>query len=380
MRSEVVQIPNLPTVSRREFLVLAAGAAVGGCRLLSDEDDAALVRARAEALDQLAKGYFTGAAFARSDRGEAGFVGWQGRGSETGAVDARTKFDAASLTKTVVAAVASLMVADGRLDPDAPFVRYLPDHAAGGNCPITVRQVATHTSGFGHAVASARRDNPTLNLATRPFEERLLAQKPERAPGRCKYSCYNFQLLALLLERLGGKPIDVLAREMLFEPLGMNDSRWWPVADDGHVMHADALPKENFIVRKVGCVSDPSAYHAGRPTGNAGLFTTLGDLRRFTADLLHRERFPRQYYELLFTCQHEDAESRRSFGFDMSEAGHPAGLSPRTIHHSGYTGQYLCVDPETDFAGVVLTVRSADVGTLAGRRRILACLAGTVAV
>ena len=112
MRSEFGQIPNLPTVSRREFLVLAAGAAVGGCRLLPGEDDVAFVRARAEALDQLAKGYFTGAAFARSDRGEAGFVGWQGRGSETGAVDARTKFDAASLTKTVEDAGVMLELAE----------------------------------------------------------------------------------------------------------------------------------------------------------------------------------------------------------------------------------------------------------------------------
>jgi len=365
------------TLTRREFLWLAAGAAVGGCKSLATAD-AALARARSEALAQMEKGYFTGAAFARSDRGGEGYVGWQGRGPETGAVDARTRFDAASLTKTVVAAVAALMVTDGRLDPDAPFVRYLPEHAAGRDCPVTVRQIATHTGGFGHAIAPARKDNPTRNLATRPFEARLLAQKPERAPGLCRYSCYNFQLLALVLERLGGRPIDVLAKEMLFGPLGMSDSRWWPVPNDGHVMHPEVMPKENFVIRKVGCVSDPPAYHAGRPTGNAGLFTTLGDLRRFTADLLRRERFPSSYYDLLFTCQHEDAESRRSFGFNMSAGGRPEGLSPRTIHHGGYTGQYLCVDPETDFAGVVLTVRSAGEGTFAGRLRILSCLASEV--
>lgn len=357
---------------RRELLGLLAGAAVGGCVPL--REDVALARARAEALDQMKRGFFTGAAFARSAWGEAGFVGWQGRGPETGAVDERTLFDAASVTKTIVAAVLALQVVEGKLDPDAPFVRYLPDHAAGKACPVTIRQLATHTSGFGHAIAPARPANPTLRLPSRPFEDRLLAQKPERAPGHCKYSCFNFQLLALIAERVGGRPIDVLAREKLFGPLGMDHSRWWPVVDDGHVMHPGVMPPENFVVRTVGCVSDPPAYHAGRPTGNAGLFTTLGDLRLFTADLLRRHRFPSAYYELLFTCTHESGEYRRSFGFNMSEGGRVPGLSPRTIHHAGYTGQYLCVDPENDFAGVVLTVRSAGEGTFRGRLRILACL------
>lgn len=368
-------------MNRREFMGAAAGAAVlaglgSGCALLPRERAfaAALARARAEALDQMARGFFTGAAFARSDVGEAGFVGWQGRGPGTGAVDERTLFDAASLTKTIVAAVLALQVVDGALDPDVPFVRYLPDHAAGRNCPVTIRQLATHTGGFGHAIAPARPANPTLRLPSRPFEERLLAQRPERSPGHCKYSCYNFQLLALIAERVGGRPIDELAKTMLFRPLGMGSSRWWPVPDDGHVAHPDVMPPENFVVRKTGCVSDPPAYHADRPTGNAGLFTTLDDLRRFTADLLHRRRFPPAYYDLLFACTHEEGEFRRSFGFNMSAGGRAAGLSPRTIHHGGYTGQYICVDPETGFAGVVLTVRSAGEGTFAGRLRIMSLL------
>lgn len=361
-------------LTRRELLVLAAGAAASGC--LFPRKDAALARARTEALVQMEKGYFTGAAFARSDRGEAGYVGWQGRGPETGVVDERTLFDAASVTKTIVASVLAHLVVDGKLDPDAPFIRYLPDHAAGKDCPVTIRQLATHTSGFGHAIAPARAAAPTLCLTTKPFEERLLAQKPARAPGHCMYSCYNFQLLALIAERVGGAPIDVQARERLFRPLGMSHSRWWPVKDDGHVMHPDVMPPENFVVRTVGCVSDPPAYHAKRPTGNAGLFTTLGDLRLFTSDLLLRDHFPRSYYDLLFTCTHEEGVYRRSFGFNMSAAARPSGLSPRTIHHSGYTGQMICVDPETGFAGVVLTVRSAGEGTFSGRMRILSILAG----
>ena len=361
-------------VSRRGWLALAAGG-LAGCSLPCLRDEA-VERARAEALLQMERGFFTGAAFARSDRGGEGYVGWQGWGPLSGPIDARTRFDAASLTKTVVAAVLARMVVDGRIDPDAPFTRYVPDHVAGKDTPITVRHLATHTSGFGHAIAPARPAAPTTRLPSRPFEERLLAQTPRTAPGACMYSCYNFQLLALLAERVGGKPVDVLARELVFGPLGMRRSAWWPVPDDGHVAHPEVMPEENFVVRKTGCVSDPPAYHADRPTGNAGLFTTLGDLRRFTADLLRRERFPSAYYDLLFTCTHDRDGLRRRFGFNMSDRARVPGLSRRAIHHTGYTGHSLVVDPETDFAGVVLTTRSAGEGTFDGRLRILAALRG----
>ena len=362
------------TFSRRGWLALAATGAAG-CRLPFFRDEA-VARARAEALLQMEKGVFTGAAFARSDRGGEGYVGWQGWGPLSGPVDARTRFDAASLTKTVVAAVLARMVAAGKVDPDAPFTRYVPDHVAGKDTPITVRHLATHTSGFGHAVAPARPADPAKRLPCRPFEERLLAQAPRTAPGSCLYSCYNFQLLALLAERVGGKPVDVLARELVFGPLGMRRSAWWPLPDDGHVAHPEVMPEDNFVVRRTGCVSDPPAYHADRPTGNAGLFTTLGDLRRFTADLLHRERFPSAYYDLLFSCTHDRDGLRRSFGFNMSDRARVPGLSRQAIHHTGYTGHSLVVDPGTGFAGVVLTTRSAGEGTFDGRLRILAALKG----
>lgn len=365
---------NRASFSRRDWLLLAAGG-LAGCHF-SPESDLAFERARAEALDQLEKGYFTGAAFARSDRGAAGYVGYQGKGSETGLVDARTRFDAASLTKTITAAVLARLVEAGTLDPAAPFVRYLPDHVVGKECPVTILELATHTAGFGHAIAPARPSAPTRRLPSRPFVERLLSQKPERKPGVYKYSCYNFQLLALVAERIGGKPLDRLARELLFEPLGMKSSQWWPVPDDGHVMHPDVMPADNFVIRTVGCVSDPPAYHADRPTGNAGLFTTLGDLRLFTADLLHRRHFSRAYYDLLFTCAYEKDGARRSFGFNMGRAGRPEGLSEKTIYHTGYTGQSICVDPEMDYAGVVLTVRSANAGTFRGRCRLQSLLVG----
>ncbi len=58
--------------------------------------------------------------------------------------------------------------------------------------------------------------------------------------------------------------------------------------------------------------------------------------------------FTAAYYDLMFSCNwQDDAGNRRSFGWDMSPVGRPAGLSEQTIFHSGWTEQTFFVDSRT---------------------------------
>jgi len=59
-----------------------------------------------------------------------------------------SRFDIASVGKVFTASCCALLVTQGKLDPDAPFTEYLPEHGLGRNCKITVRDLATHTSGI----------------------------------------------------------------------------------------------------------------------------------------------------------------------------------------------------------------------------------------
>ena len=99
------------------------------------------------------------------------------------------------------------------------------------------------------------------------------------------------------------------------------------------------------------------------------VFSTADDLVRFVRDLLTRRTFRSAVYDLLFGVAFEKGGARRSFGFDMSADLRPAGLSDRTIYHSGWTGQTICIDPETGFGGVLLTARCGDHARAKVRRR-----------
>ena len=360
--------------SRRDLLeglALTAIAGVApGCRLLTSASSARADQVRAEALLQVAKGLVLGAAVG-SDRDEdAVYVGRQGPQKDAAPIDGKTRFDLASLTKTITASVCASLVAEGRLDPDAPFTAYCPEHVLGKNCRITVRDLATHSSGFGNFSGSRYSEDAAVNLGAAGFERELWTKRPRNPRGTYCYSCYNFALLGTVAERSGGKPLDRLAQDRVFGPLGMASTRWWPVADDGHTVTVP-LPMRDGTLRRTGEVHDEVARYAGRPIGNAGVFSTLPDMRLFVTDLLRRELFPKEHYDLLFARTFRRGRECRSFGFDCGDDGRPDGVSEASIRHTGFTGQFLCVDPERGFAGVVLTLRRPGVaGSLGGRHRL----------
>ena len=366
-------------MQRRDFIRGAALAAAGclapGCRLLSGRYAAEGEAVRREAVKLVADGLFLGIAVGRNDCAEPVYVGRSGPSDAAAPVDELTRFDLASVSKTITASVCATLVTDGLLDPDAPFTEYFPEHALGKSCAITVRELATHSSGFGNFSARRYCEDSVRHGGATGFESELRETLPERPRGTYCYSCYNYALLGTVAERAGGKRLDRLAAERVFGPLGMARSGWWPVPDDGHVVEVPLRMKDGKL-RKVGEVHDEVARYAGRPIGNAGAFSTLPDMMRFANDLLERRTFPAAHYDLLFNGTFKQGKACRSFGFDLGE-NRPEGFSPRTIHHTGFTGQFLCVDPELSFAGVVLTLRSPDAeATLAARRRLLSLYAG----
>ncbi|MBX9603837.1 MAG: beta-lactamase family protein [Bryobacteraceae bacterium] len=121
----------------------------------------------------------------------------------------QTIFQAASLSKPVVA-MAALKVRDsGKLDVNRPLISYLPglfeNESAHG---VTAAHVLSHSSGFPNWRFEAG--------------QRLTPAFP---PGeKFQYSGEGFVALGRVLEELTGKPLEGLAQELVLRPLGMASS------------------------------------------------------------------------------------------------------------------------------------------------------------
>lgn len=154
-----------------------------------------------------------GVSIAIMQRGEVAWAkGYGVRDVRTGeAVTGDTVFEAASMSKPILALIAMQLVQEGRLDLDRALVDYLgqdylpgqPEHRR-----ITARMALAHRSGLPNWRAGYAEMGGPLLL--------------ELAPGsEYTYSGEGFLFLQRAIEAITGEPLDRLAQERLFAPLGL---------------------------------------------------------------------------------------------------------------------------------------------------------------
>ena len=103
---------------------------------------------------------------------------------------------------------------------------------AGPNGDITLRELATHTSGLPRLAPSHTPGmvNPYAYL-TADVAEADLRTVVRRPDAGWSYSNFGYQLLGLALQRAAGKEYPALLEERVLGPLGMTESGVGPAGD-----------------------------------------------------------------------------------------------------------------------------------------------------
>jgi len=179
-------------------------------------------------------------------------------------VDAQTVFEAASLTKPLVSFIALQLAEEGLLDLDLPLndicAEYVPDDARA--LKITALHVLTHTSGL-----------PNIVRADAPLRTYF-------APGeRFSYGSSAFAWLQRAMQTVTQRSLETLARERVFEPLGMHNSslewqkRFFDNHAQGHEWEGEPVTKRRLETAQASW----------------SLLTTAPDYMRFLQAVLNAE-------------------------------------------------------------------------------------------
>jgi len=284
------------------------------------------------------------------------------------AVKPDTMYDIASLTKVVVTTTLVEKLFEGDfpspLSLDAPIERYLPEWSSGPQPDwrhkVTVRNLMTHTSGLPPFKEYWRTSTSREETLRRIFAEPL-----EYEPGtKVVYSDLGIILMAEIIQRLTGEPLEKLASEYIFGPLGMKNSMYNPPKD----LWPEIAPTEfdsqlrHRLVQ--GEVHDENAYAIGGVSGHAGVFSTAPDLAAFCQMLLNggvygHQRVLRRATIAEFTAPQPLARNTRTLGWvvptENSSSGHY--FSSHSYGHTGFTGTTIWIDPDRQLFVVLLTNR-----------------------
>ncbi|MGW1364965.1 serine hydrolase domain-containing protein [Streptomyces chartreusis] len=144
-------------------------------------------------------------------------------------VDPETLFMIGSTTKTITATALLSLVEQGHLDLDAPVHRVLPglklsdDSAAAA---LSLRHLLTHTGGFEGDLA----DDEDWGSDALARSVDGYASLPQHSPPGAAFSYSNagLRLAGHLLTAITGTPYEQAVRDLVLDPLGMNESFFFP--------------------------------------------------------------------------------------------------------------------------------------------------------
>jgi CubicO group peptidase (beta-lactamase class C family) len=185
-----------------------------------------------------------------------------------------TIFEAGSVSKQFTAASILSLAAEGKLALADEVRKYLPELPEYG-APITINELLGHTSGLRdwgevEAMAGWPRGSRIYTLADALAV--AVRQKSLNFPPGTAFSYNNtgYNLLAIIVERVGNASLAEYTRAHFFAPLGMSHTQWRD--DFRRVVKNRAIAYE----------SGKDNYRQKMPFedvyGHAGLLTTIGDL------------------------------------------------------------------------------------------------------
>ena len=277
-------------------------------------------------------------------------------------VTGSTLYDMASCTKILsTTMVAFRMIDMGKLALFDSISRFVP--VPEDKKDIEIRHLLTHTSGI-KAHFLLEEDGRT------PYEvAQIILDKPLSSPTGTKveYTCMGYILLGKILEKIGGKPLDVLAKELVFDPLGMTNTCYCP-NDKGYTDIAVTEYSEKLGAYKKGIVHDENACFLNGVSANAGIYSTAEDCAKFATMLSRGGMTDKGVFisPSLMKLARTDLTTQvsgegRGLGFvvkrtnTLSAMGdlYPGG----SFGHNGYTGTSIYVHGDSGLFVVLLTNR-----------------------
>jgi serine-type D-Ala-D-Ala carboxypeptidase len=263
-----------------------------------------------------------------------------------------TMFDLASLTKVVATTMAAARLNEaGELDYSRCLKEYFPD--CGDFAEVTIMQLLTHTGGF---MAETRLSN-NVNQPNEVLSY-ILHTKALYHPGtQVVYSCFGFIVLGAVLEKVYGATLDKASQDLVFNPLGMNNTLFCPLADyytyEGGFAATEVDEDSGQMLS--GVVHDENARFLGGTAGNAGCFSTMEDLLIWCKMILSKGRTADGN---IFLTPDTIGMFSKDFTSDIGESrGVGFKRFPQAFGHTGFTGTSVWIDPKREIAALLLTNR-----------------------
>ena len=290
----------------------------------------------------------------------------------------------ASMTKPITGAAIMILQDEGKLNVTDLVANYIPEFAhlktpSGQPANLTITQILTHTSGLGEASGPTAQAAKTLADLVPVW----LAAKMQYEPGeKWKYTQSGINLAGRIVEVVSGMTFDAFLQKRVFDPLGMQDTTFYPNAAQRARMATGYTKTKDTGALAAAPARGDFGTRDRPPQGNGGLYSTANDYARFCQMLLNRgtlsgQRILSERAVGVLSAVHSGAlptgffqndtygQRGLNYGWGIGTCilktpheGLAAMLSPGTFGHGGAWGTQAWIDPVKGVAYVLMVQRA----------------------
>jgi len=318
--------------------------------------------------------------------------GKQGYESAAPAIDLKSMYDIASVTKIAASTLLAMeQHSKGKFDLDRSIGSYIPEVT--GQTPfgaLKIREIMAHQAGLTPWIPFYKRTltngqwKPTIYQTSKSeefstevakgmymrkdYKDTMYAQimRSELGPKKYVYSDLCYYFTQPILERLIGESQASYLRRNVYLPLGLNRMLYQPLknfADAQMVPTEDDQAFRKQLLR--GYVHDPGAAMLGGVAGHAGIFSNAWSLAHIMQLFLNKGQMAGTNFfsEATYTefTKQQYPGNRRAAGFDRPNASGGGTCdvlaSQQSFGHSGFTGTLAWADPKNKVIFIFLSNR-----------------------
>jgi CubicO group peptidase (beta-lactamase class C family) len=269
------------------------------------------------------------------------------------AVDSETVFSINSMTKAFTGVAIMQLVESGKLNLEDPISKYL-DSLPNTWRNITIKQIATHTSGIPDIWESPEHmfSEKSETLFKKIKEAPIVFQPGEKL----KYNQTNFLLLGLIIEKISGKSFEKFIIENQFEKVGMKNSTKAGMGDSYTIIKHSARPYSYYINGSLTNIHQPMPailYPGG------GIYSTVTEMAQWIIALQSHKLIKAENLKTLWTpIQLNNIKTQETNGSLYGTAiGFDTNLRTKNpvITQSGGARNTLYIYPKDNVSVVILT-------------------------
>ncbi len=237
---------------------------------------------------------------------------------------ARTRFPIASITKPFTATLILQLQKRGSLAITDPACKYIDPCPAAWR-EITIRHLLMHTAGIPNYTAVPDFENRSRAPMARADLIATFAVLPlEFTPGaKYRYSNSNYYLLGAIIEKVSGKSYAAALEELIFRPLGMNDS--------GYDANAGVSPRPANGYQPDGAGNaDSPVVDASWLYAAGGIYSTVEDLLKWERALTTDTLLPAQELAAMWSAE----LGEYGYGWQLLPPS-PQTMNRRLVFHAG---------------------------------------------